>query len=375
LTTFTTIPKANSLDRLDVEIGDAKQTAFFPQLKAKRWDNEVNLSLRMVDESQTEPKIRKAKDRIIWEQKDKHIHFYPLSNIEEEGYEFEITLLEKPKTNIISFTMQDKGLRYLYQPDLDQVLKAKGHVRPDNVIGSYAVYYDHAPMNVDGGKIYRTGKAFHIYRPRIEDTNGKWVWGELNIVHGLLTVTIPQEFLNNATYPVRHAAGLTLGYTTAGSTSAPANADMLKMGRVLTTSKSDVSKITISLQSYDSDVYLKAVIVLNSDKSIVAVGDATARTSGWGAKGWNDMGYTTHPILDDATLYYVGGINNAASSTVFFYDSGGESDYIGYDDTNSYATPDAPTEGTYGANTLASIYATYTLPVTGQFMSLNRGWW
>ena len=31
------------------------------------------------------------------------------------------------------------------------------------------------------GKNYKTGKAFHIYRPLITDGAGKTVWGELNI--------------------------------------------------------------------------------------------------------------------------------------------------------------------------------------------------
>ena len=86
--------------------------------------------------------------------------------------------------------------------------------------GSYAVYHQtqEGDYTALGGKNYKAGKAFHIYRPRIEDATGASCWGELNIdvKAGLLTVTIPQDWLDQAVYPVRHAAGLTFGYTSIG---------------------------------------------------------------------------------------------------------------------------------------------------------------
>ena len=55
-------------------------------------------------------------------------------------------------------------------------------------------------------------------RPRIVDAQGEETWGQLTINNKVLTVTIPQELLNRATYPIRHAAGLTFGKTTVGGT-------------------------------------------------------------------------------------------------------------------------------------------------------------
>ena len=69
-----------------------------------------------------------------------------------------------------------------------------------------------------GGKNYKTGKAFHIYRPKITDKNGRWIWGELHIDEkkGELSVTVNQSFLDNAVYPV--TVDPTFGDTSCGAT-------------------------------------------------------------------------------------------------------------------------------------------------------------
>jgi len=74
------------------------------------------------------------------------------------------------------------------------------------------------PLNVEGGKFYRSGKVGMIYRPKLTDAIGATVWADLLIAADVLTVTIPQAFLDSAVYPIRHAAGLTFGYATVGGT-------------------------------------------------------------------------------------------------------------------------------------------------------------
>lgn len=133
-----------------------------------------------------------------------------------EGFEFEVILKDKPQSNIVEFELEMEGLKAHYQPELTQEEKDEGVHRPENVIGSYAVY--HATCgNMHKGQAnaekYRTGKAFHIYRPKVIDNSGDWVWAELNLGNGILTVTIPQEFLDTAVYPVR--VDPTFGYVDA----------------------------------------------------------------------------------------------------------------------------------------------------------------
>jgi len=226
--------RSNPRDRLEIEIGDSKQPEFYPQLKIMRWDNEVNASFRLVD---TEPKTLTTEDekiKLIGQKKEVHLYELPVSDeLKEGGFEFEVILKEKPVSNKIEFTLETKGLDFFYQPPLNQeelppdgvsatetdVFDKDGKSithRPKNIVGSYAVYHSGNPINYVGGKEYKCGKVGHIYRPKIIDSVGKEVWGILNIQEGILSVTIPQEFLNTATYPIRHAAGFTMGFLTAG---------------------------------------------------------------------------------------------------------------------------------------------------------------
>jgi hypothetical protein len=219
--TFFDVAKTDPMDFIEKEIGDSKTLdKFLPQQKICRWDNECNVSVRLVHNEKT-PDVVVEGDDVVWKGKKVEARFYDVFNEEhpEGAGEFEITLKEKPATNVVEFTVQDKDVDYFYQPALTQEEINQGTSRPDNVVGSYAVYAKTQKTNWKGGKEYKTGKLGHIFRPRIEDSAGDWTWGELHIENGILSVTIPQEFLDKAVYPVRHAAGLTFGYETSGGTS------------------------------------------------------------------------------------------------------------------------------------------------------------
>ena len=77
--------------------------------------------------------------------------------------------------------IKSKGLDFFYQPPLTQKEIDEGAFRPENVVGSYAVYASEQKTNYVGGKLYRTGKVGHIFRPKIIDSAGTEVWGKLNI--------------------------------------------------------------------------------------------------------------------------------------------------------------------------------------------------
>jgi hypothetical protein len=363
--TFKVAVKPDVKDLVEVEIGDSKTLdKFLPQQKVQRWQNECNVSVRLVHDEKT-PEVIAEDGKIKWKGKDIEAHFYDFTNTDhpEGASEFEVILKEKPKTNVVEFTLQTKGLRFLYQPkietptgyiklndiadlvinqnftnvvdigggtgefvnqfngtcidnsdeayairktdkyiksdiikgvstvtskqfdfaigigflkyisekDVETTIKEIARISdrglftlgqgfqtfsdcppivnsndskwwlekfsvyapkypveiynlvetycPEDCEGSYAVYASENKPNYIDGKEYRVGKVGHIYRPKIIDSAGIWVWGELNIdeSNGMLSVTIPQSFLDNATYPVKHAAGLTFGYTTAAT--------------------------------------------------------------------------------------------------------------------------------------------------------------
>ncbi len=233
MTTFTNNLKTDPRNKIDVEIGDSKEPTFMPQIKTMRWDNEVNLSIRLVDNEIGAETVREVDDKIIWEKGNLSSDFYALEN----GYEFEITLKEKPKTNIIEFSIEDKDVEFYPQipfpdqpdskfPDLQgKITKTVTEVtgseggriyRAEKVSGGYSIHTATPKINRVGGTLYRCGKVGSIYRPQLIDAKGQTVWGDLLVEHGILSVTAPWDFLNSATYPIRHAAGLTIGYTEVG---------------------------------------------------------------------------------------------------------------------------------------------------------------
>lgn len=220
-----------------VEIGDRQSLNFKPHVKLNRWGGECFIKVGLPTKAKKTPIIESGK--VKWIDKDIEANLYPLEpriviakdkdgkdvefkQNELGGFEFEIILKKKPKTNKIVLNIETQGLKFYYQPELTQEEIDEGCVRPDNVVGSYAVYHaTRTPFHkskVDAEK-YKCGIAFHIYRPKITDTEGKWVWGELSINEkaGTLTTTIPQEFLDSAVYPI--STGTTnFGYETKGGT-------------------------------------------------------------------------------------------------------------------------------------------------------------
>lgn len=211
------------------EIGDEKSPDdFYPQMKVKLFgqdNNEVNFSARIASaDGKTAPSLDGSK--ILWTNGDMTAEFYNTS----EGYEFSVVLHNKPVSNVIDFTIRHKNLNFWYQPEVTQQeaddlgTTIEDIERPDNVVGSYAVYHSGKAFSVagDSAQDYRNGKAFHIYRPWAEDAKGARVWCDLFIdpVLNIMTVTLPADFHANAVYPV--LVDPTFGY----SSVPPSNASL-----------------------------------------------------------------------------------------------------------------------------------------------------
>ena len=80
---------------------------------------------------------------------------------------------KKPASNIVEFDLtHSANLSFYYQGILNPLDDPPQSisVRPDNVIGSYAVYF-----NTRDNK-YRTGKFCHLFRPRLTDKDGNQAW-------------------------------------------------------------------------------------------------------------------------------------------------------------------------------------------------------
>ena len=351
--TFTYTVKDNPKDKIDVEIGDSKQLDFYPQQKIMRWDNENNVSIRLIDDENGSEKIETIEDKIKWSKGNKEVYFY--GNDKES--EFEIILKSKPNSNIIKFTLQDKDVDYWYQPPLTQKEIDAKAIRPENVVGSYAVYAKTQKTNYVGGKEYKTGKMGHIYRPRIIDSVGTEVWGVLHIENGMLSVTIPQEFLDNAVYPVRHAAGLTFGHTAEGASQF--SSENYIFGSIATpASEGTLTKISAYMveDNVDNDHHAKCALYLTSDSTLAAQTEERvgfAQTIQWedfnasGTPSVTTVEYAVEIWCDDQDLAYANVGYDATGGSGTKYQS------IGY----AASWPDPATFST-DAWTF-SIYATY----------------
>lgn len=99
------------------------------------------------------------------------------------------------------------GTTCVYQPPLTQAEIDEGAVRPPAIVGSYAV------RDASGVKIS------HIPRPIAWDRDHiEHVWGEIEIVGGLATVSFPKNLLRRLAEPVTFYGLDTLGVTGEGGT-------------------------------------------------------------------------------------------------------------------------------------------------------------
>ena len=237
------IKKKGEILGMDVEVGDEKKTNFYPRAKVKLWDNEVNFSIGpkmgddevnnlTVEESANMISFKKAGVKHRFYTKEKFFNkqrteldnlFQPIAESEGGMFEFDTILDTQPASNVIEYTITTKGLDFHFQPKLPETERLDKKVgRAINVEGSYAVYHagrNNRHASSEDAKKYKTGKAFHIYRPYVEDANGDFIWADLDIdvQAETLKITIDEKWLKKAAYPI--VIDPTIGYTTVGASS------------------------------------------------------------------------------------------------------------------------------------------------------------
>jgi len=380
--------KFQDKDIHNVEIGDTKDPShFYPQAKIMQWGNETNFSLRLETDYDGCEYTLEDIDNLKWVSSDKNteVKIFQFDkpdkslrledkHAENGGLEFEIILKKKPSSNEIKYSYTSKNLRFYYQPEIsDEVAQeeldklhsidstaytdwtledVKRKMRPEKVVGSYAAY--HVSKKDDE---YRTGKAFHIYRPHVVDRAGNFTYADLRIGRGYVYITIPQEFLDNALYPI--LIDPTVGYTTIGGstlTLADNNATATKgnAGAIAGATNYYVDSVTTYVSVGKKNGTLKAVIWNYSDDTIVTNG--VGNTVVLNNDGWFTATYSTEPLLAESTDYWIGGVYDVGNIDVH-YDAGSAGDGH-FHATNSFATPVA-LAGTDQAR-LYSHYLTYT---------------
>ena len=337
--------------RDEVEIGDFNTVEFRPHAKIKRWGDECYMDVELPDTSipAKGKSVGMKADKIEWSSAKLDTRFYkkPRKVLSKEvtrevvrrhkvfkwikrkekvkatrqfvqneygGFEFEVVLRKRPASNVVTLPIQSRGLKFYYQGPLTQAEKERGIVRPENIIGSYAVYHENK-RNFE----YKTGKAFQIYRPKIIDANEDWVWGDLHIdtAKGKLTIAIDPAWLDNAAYPV--IVDPEFGYMSIGSSSIPLDNTIL--GSVFYTDERRAALVAAYLENTDPDAeHTAKYAVYSSDNPADLVGYPQELAVPASGKDWY-KGYFITPLSLAAGNYAI--VASADKHISIYYDSGG----------------------------------------------------
>lgn len=374
-----------------------------PSVTLSRWNNEERVTVEPVFnktqqeiDGKTEATI--TADRPLFSKKMEFKKGAVTAFVEpktDTEFDIDFTLDSKPSYNVFEYTITGaEGMDFFYQPALTQKEIDEGFVRPDNVIGSYAVYHKDKKNNCTncGTALYGTGKLFHIYRPEAIDAGGNRVWAVLDYKNGVLSVTVPQEFLDNAIYPVR--VDPTFGYTTAGATLLSAIADatldrsrMTGNGRTLSATGT-VDSVSAYLAANTSTEVVDIFYGIYREDSggagthaLVASGQSLNSTITT-TKTWKTINFASESLsADDYILGVTGNGEEVAVAYVALYGdtlSTTEKFYNEFSQgAGSYATRIAedPWTTTVQTSWNCSVYVTYTEAGGGGTSSSAESFW
>jgi len=372
----------------DVEVGDKEAIDFKPKARIKRWDGECSLTLELPTDEKVLPVVEDKK--VKWKGEDTNLEMFSKEADDENengGFEYDIVLKKKPKSNVQTLNFNSDNLKFYYQPPLTQEYKAGWSDefqcnisvtetdvtntdtgdnlvhRPEKVVGSYVAYHA-TKSNIHSSQAeadkYKTGQPLIWFRPKIRDSSSppKDCWCKLNIdeANGVRRIVIPQDFLDNGIPP------FTIDDWFGSQETAGSGGNFLSNqlhGATFTSPADTDTGISISayVQGTSSSFSLKGVLVLRSNLNIVAngIGSPTALSSSY---AWRTSIFSTSPSITPSTAYVLMAINNDPGTPKIKYNSGGTNQLV-IDGSNSYSSPSNPTDAFF-ANLLYSIYCTYT---------------
>lgn len=163
-------------------------------MSLSRWGGEASLVFAPGEEHAGQKSVRGNELFLKSEATPKRYHVF--RRLDGERFEYDVVLLKEPETNVVEIELEfPDGLEFFRQPSAERLIASPFRCTPE-VIESYAVYWK------ERNGPYKTGKFCHIYRPEIRDARGRKVWGRLNINGKMMTITIPEDWLSDAAYPV-----------------------------------------------------------------------------------------------------------------------------------------------------------------------------
>lgn len=349
-TTATSTSFAISGDKVTVSLDKA-------QVEMERWGGEEKLVVSRAGTFAKSTKLGATTESIILDKADGKESFVVRTST--EGVEMDIILNEKPLTNKFDFQIAEaEDMDFFYQPPLSTDEIEQGFIRPENVIGSYAVY-SKTKANYEIGKTnYGTGKLFHIYRPEVIDALGNKVWGVLDYTNGILSVSVDQKFLDTASYPV--TIDPDFGNFGDGATQSSNCTDCVYATRATAPESGFVVSISMRAQAFGTPANnkWKALLITSSTLTITdgKVGNETVFSTT--SIVWTTSTFSSYPAITGGVNYDIGSVRWGPKVSL---DTTGSVSF--FDTTNNYASPTDPTDAVLKIYKI-SFYATYTTSVT-----------
>jgi len=279
-----------------------------------------------------------------------------LFHIDSEGrLKWDIIFDEKPSTNVFRWKIKGSpGVAFHYQGELSQEDIDGGCTRPDWAVGSYAVYGNKS------GNGFLTGKLMHIPRPFCVDANGIERWADIVIDEPWLTITMPQEYLDSCTYPMR--LDPTFGYTTAGASGLTCSANYVTLSGPMTLSEAGtVSSVTARTMA-EGAMNVRFALYSLSGSTYTRQGEicpefSQAYADGW---AWKTAGYNSGPTLQAGSYYFAQ--NHSASPYNIAFDSTGSqvTKYRAQTYSSDPLPPSISSPTDWQTGKTFSVYATYT---------------
>lgn len=277
-----------------------------------------------------------------------------------------------PESKIEYFKKDDVDyIRLVYPPGGPNISES----RPLDVDGSIAVYHKTKRNNVVGHKNYRTGKVLHIPRPKAIDSDGNWVWCDIQVKNKIYTRTIPQAFLDAAVYPV--IINDTFGYWSSGGTEHSIAANyQIASGPYSPAGDGSATSITAYMKGHVATVATTLGIWNDNGGVPGTLAKDTAGDSNNNAASWKTQTLDSALSILGASSYHLG--HNSDGTTDMYYDSDSFTEDMWYDvDTYNAGNLENFDPTIFQENRRYSIYVTYTPSVAGNagIMTTNTGFW
>jgi len=363
-----------------IKIGGVDVNKFVPTMHSSKWDEEAFLEIIVPENVQDE--IEVFKNGII-ELTIGDVTWKYYKNA-DEALSFEVVLLSRPPK--ISWTFQlafSPSLVFHHQGTLedDWNYYSNGGTRkywgcttlaeflaisrrPENIVNSYAVYY-----NKKNNK-YLTGKFCHIERPKLVDALGATTYAVQEIIVTSLgtaewTITCDRDWLRNATYPV--VIDPVVGYNSIGGSSTEPG-EVFFGGRYACPSAGDIDDIQVYAEKTGGAPIVRMGVYEDNGGTVASQDLLTANESEISLPAnpaWmQDSGITGALPADDIWLCVA-----TDGAWMVYYDTS----TAGYDDTEAYwsfsyadAMPDPAPSEMEGYALELSFYANYTETGAGE---------